>query len=345
MKMYDVIIIGAGPTGSTASKVLSTSGYKVLLVERCKMPRNKSCSGVLIKKSMDLVQKYFGQTVPLCATCTPIDNRGMIFTTDNGKEYAFEQEGLNVWRSSFDHFLAQKAIEHGAELRDNTSATACEDTDDGVTVTLRCNGKAYSEKAKYVVYCSGVTCTLKNKLYDVKPEFITTYQTFNKGSIDLDDHYFYAYLQPELSQYDAWFNVKDNALVLGVSVKDTSKIPFYYENFITYMKQRHNLKIEQELRKEKWLMPRVVKGCPIDYGTNHIFHAGESAGFLNPMGEGISCGLESGYHVACAIASHFEDMEKAHAEYKQLTIGIKAYMERQWAFVANMSDRFSFMQR
>ncbi len=342
--MNDIIVIGAGPTGSTAAKVLSEHGYSVLLAERCKMPRNKSCSGVLIKKSMDLVQKYFNESVPLSATCTPIDNRGMIFTDDNGKEYVFEQEGLNVWRSSFDNFLAQKAVEHGAELRDGTSVLKLEETEDYVTVTLRSNGKTYTEKAKYVVDCSGVTGTVKNKLYDIKPQFITTYQTFNKGSIDLDYHYFYAYLQPELSEYDAWFNVKDHSLVLGVSVKDPKNIHQYYGQFIAYMKQKHNLIIEEEIKEEKWLMPYIEKGCHVDYGKNRIFHAGEIAGFLNPMGEGISSGLESGYQVACAIANNFEDMEKAHAEYKRLTIGVKTYMERQWSFVGNMSSKFDYMK-
>ncbi len=53
--MYDVIVVGAGPAGCTASKVLAEKGYKVLLVEKFKVPRYKSCSGVLIKKSMELV--------------------------------------------------------------------------------------------------------------------------------------------------------------------------------------------------------------------------------------------------------------------------------------------------
>ena len=42
--MYDVIIIGAGPSGSTAAKILAEKGYKVLLIEKFKMPRYKSCS-------------------------------------------------------------------------------------------------------------------------------------------------------------------------------------------------------------------------------------------------------------------------------------------------------------
>lgn len=48
--MYDVIVIGAGSSGCTAAKILSEQGYKVLLIERHKLPRYKSCSGVLIKK-------------------------------------------------------------------------------------------------------------------------------------------------------------------------------------------------------------------------------------------------------------------------------------------------------
>ena len=110
MRMYDVIVVGAGPAGCTASKVLAEKGYKVLLVEKFKMPRYKSCSGVLIKKSMELVKTYFGEDVPESAMCTPTENRGMIFTNDAGKEYRFEQEGLNVWRSHFDGWLDRKSV-------------------------------------------------------------------------------------------------------------------------------------------------------------------------------------------------------------------------------------------
>ena len=54
---------------------------------------------------------------------------------------------------------------------------------------------------------------LKRKLAPGPAQYITTFQTFNEGRIALDPHYFYAYLQPELSEYDAWFNVKDGFLL------------------------------------------------------------------------------------------------------------------------------------
>ena len=74
--MYDVIVIGAGPAGSIAAKRLAESGLHVLLVERHKLPRYKSCSGVLIQKSMDLVRRCCGQDVPLSATCTSCQKIG-----------------------------------------------------------------------------------------------------------------------------------------------------------------------------------------------------------------------------------------------------------------------------
>jgi len=90
--MYDVIVVGAGFAGCTAAKAFAEKEYKVLFVEKFKMLRYKSWSGVLIKKSMELVESYFGEEVPESAICIPTENRGMIFTDDRGKEYCFEQE-------------------------------------------------------------------------------------------------------------------------------------------------------------------------------------------------------------------------------------------------------------
>lgn len=341
--MYDVIVIGSGPSGSTAAKVLAEVGYSVLMLERMELPRYKSCSGCLIKKSMDLVKQYFGKEVPKEVTCSPSENKGMFFIDDKGREYDFSQPGMNVWRSSFDYWLADQAVQKGAVLWDNAPALACDDDGEKVIVSVG-GGHKQEVTAKYVIDCEGITGTIKSKLLGRKMPKITTYQTFNEGMIDLDLHYFYAYLQPELSEYDAWFNVKDDMLVLGVTVKNPQNVRKYYDAFIQYMKEKHNLIITKQVKEDKWLLPHIMPGCQIDYGKGRVFFAGEIAGWLNPMGEGISCGMESAYHLANAIIHNFDDSKNIENVYKETTDALHGYMIRQWSFTGGLADTFKEMR-
>ena len=72
------------------------------------------------------------------------------------------------------------------------------------------------------------------------------------------------------------------------------------------MEQKHGLRQGEPLRRDKWLMPRVRPGCPLELGRGRVLFAGEAAGFLNPMGEGISSALESGHQAALAVSAHPE---------------------------------------
>jgi flavin-dependent dehydrogenase len=340
--VYDVLVIGAGPAGSTAAKTLAEKGYRVLLVEKFRIPRNKSCSGILIQKSMDFLQRHFGEAVPEAALCAPAVNRGMVFTGCDGKEYRFEQEGRNIWRSSFDGWLAGKAQESGARLQHPAMVLRLEERPEEVEAALR-GERLYTERARYVLDCEGAAGRLGQKKGDGPLERITTFQTFNRGSIGLDPHYFYAYLQPELSEYDAWFNVKDGQLVLGVSGKDPRRLPGYYARFLAYM-QRHGLQITETLRFERWLMPWIRPGCAVRCGEGRTLYAGEAAGFLNPMGEGISSAMESGYQAACAISGQFASPERVLEDYRNRVQPLRGYMLRQWSLVAGLAETFREMR-
>lgn len=334
--MYDVIVIGAGPSGCVAAKTLADCGHGVLLLEKCKLPRYKSCSGVLIEKSLQLIEKLFGKSVPESVTCTPADNRGMVFYDDNGKEYRFESRGLNIWRDKFDYWLASCAAESGAELRDGCHVSSVSEEDGEVVVTAGTS----VERAKYVIDCSGAVGIGKRAHSN-----IITYQTYNKGAIDLNPHYFYAYLQPELSGYDAWFNVKDGMLVLGVASEDGQAVQRCYGEFIAYMTRNYSLRIDERLREDKWVIRKIKPPYDIDYGGGRVLKAGENAGFLNPMGEGISCALESGYFAACAVVGHCDDASTVAQAYMQSCESTKNYMRRQWELVGRMSDKFAHMYK
>ena len=132
--------------------------------------------------------------------------------------------------------------------------------------------------------------------------------------------------------------------LLGVSVRDAKRAEYFYRRFLSYMEERHGLCTGREERREKWLMPRIPPGCPIYYGQGRVLCAGEAAGFLNPMGEGVSAALESGHHAAGALMEHWNEPERALARYRERTNALRAYMRRQWSFTAGMAETFREMR-
>ena len=85
----------------------------------------------------------------------------------------------------FDGWLAGKAKESGVEVMDGVAALSCTEKDGFVEVSLHGENN-HTEKARYVIDCEGVVGALKRKITGEVPGYITTYQTFNEGSIDLD---------------------------------------------------------------------------------------------------------------------------------------------------------------
>lgn len=335
--MYDAIVIGAGPAGCAAAIRLAKSGARVLLVEKMRLPREKSCSGILIKKSINLVREHFGGDVPDSVKCCPFDNRGMVLFDDGGTEYRFEQEGLNIWRSAFDGWLAERCAAAGVEVRDGTAALSCEERKKSVWVYLR-DEETYHETGRYVVVCEGAVGAIRREMQAAEKDYIVTYQTFCTGQIDLDPHYFYAFLQPAFSQYDAWFNAKDDFLVMGVSVRDASEAGRYHDAFVSFLTKRYGALFRETVRAERWIMPRIRPGCQVWTGTERVLLAGEVAGFLNPMGEGISSAIETGIAAARAIA------DGTVSGYRNAVEPVRAYMSRQWGYVADLSGTFSEMK-
>ena len=345
--MYDVMVIGAGPAGCITAKRLADADYDVLLVERMEIPREKSCSGILIKKSINLIENEFGK-IPDSVLCKPNISKGITITNEENQTFKFESDGLNVWRSSFDKWLALEAQNAGAELRQSTSAVACAEKQDYVSVKLH-DGEIYEEKARIVVACDGAASAIKKNLFKNPNNYIFTYQTFCRGSIDLNNDFFHAFLDPKLSQYDAWFNVKDDFLIFGVGIREPAKMKMYHSKFISFLNLEFNAEIESCVKGEVGIMPRVMPGCPVNLGVGRILFAGEAANFLNPIGEGISSALASGRAAAEAIKTVYKannlSVEYLVDTYKDNISSEKEYMERQWAILASMSSKFSYMKK
>ena len=63
MDYYDVIIVGAGPAGSTLARALEGAGKQVLIIDKAEFPRDKTCAGWVtpaVLASLDIDANEYG---------------------------------------------------------------------------------------------------------------------------------------------------------------------------------------------------------------------------------------------------------------------------------------------
>lgn len=111
--MYDVVIIGGGPSGATAAEDLARSGAKVALIDRA--GRIKPCGGAIPPR---LIADF---DIPDEMLVAKITTARMISPTGRHVDIPIENGFVGmVDREDFDEFLRERAAEAGAERMTGT---------------------------------------------------------------------------------------------------------------------------------------------------------------------------------------------------------------------------------
>ena len=130
---YDVIVVGAGPAGSTAARECASRGLSVLVLDKAEFPRDKPCGGGITWRASELLpfdlmpvveRMIFGITMSV--------RRTKSFTRRSPQTISFLTQ-----RTRLDAFLLQKALEAGATLREGSPVQSVERFPDHVVVRSR----------------------------------------------------------------------------------------------------------------------------------------------------------------------------------------------------------------
>ena len=106
--MYDVVVIGGGPSGATAADDLARSGHKVALIDRD--GRIKPCGGAIPPR---LVHDF---SIPADQLVAKINTARMVSPTQRSVDIPIENGYVGmVDREHFDEFLRVRAVNAGAE--------------------------------------------------------------------------------------------------------------------------------------------------------------------------------------------------------------------------------------
>ncbi len=332
----DVIVVGAGPAGSTAAYHLANAGLDVLLLEKTSFPREKVCGDGLTPRA---VKALTTMGLPVRAEDGWLINKGLRIIGGGGRiELAwpelssFPGYGAVRTRTDFDQMLARHAQKAGVRLLENVTVTGAvtdERTGRVTGVTARENGghepegrgarRAEGEPrvftGRLVVAADGNSSRLSVSMglhkRDDRPlgVAVRTYYTSPRH----DDDYLEAWLdlwdgQQLLPGYGWIFGMGDGTSNVGLGLLNTSDAFGNIDYRALLQRWLAAMPAEWGFTEENRTAP--VRGAALPMGFNRTPHytgglvlVGDAGGMVNPFnGEGIAYAMESGELAARTIA-------------------------------------------
>jgi flavin-dependent dehydrogenase len=321
---YDVIVVGAGFGGPVAAKRCADAGLKTLLVERSGVPGEKVVSGLVIPIYGFLFGPEFIRDGnppiqrPICSVVNRIVKDGKIFFTDHTLWVPKPiTVGYSAYCKPFCTWLADRAVESGAELR--TSTTAVDVIMDGGTIKGIVTDKGERLGSKVLIDSGGTQNQLSIKAglrEKFTPEAIELYMLwdFEMDKADVDrvfgnsmeffhampeekigaplgygsTLYFFTYresIHPGLGQFLVTRGETPNAAKL---------LREYFDNFTgTIERWKQDIAPKVKLRSVLWDVCPIyaglleeTRGMPI-YGDGMLI-IGDAAGFeASAFGDGV----------------------------------------------------------
>ncbi len=327
----DVIVVGAGPAGSSAAYHCARAGLSVLLLEKASFPRDKVCGDGLTPRA---VAELMAMDVPVGEQDGWMRNVGLrVLGGGHRLELpwpelsSYPAYGLARTRRSLDHLLVEHAQAAGAVLREHTTVTGPvrdERTGRVVGVTARSSGDSAggagaAYRAPVVVAADGVSARLATAVgrakRDDRPLGVAVRAYFRTPHDDdpwMESHLELWDGEPGRSAlmpgYGWIFALGDGTANVGLgSVSATARATTidYRKLFATWMA---HAPAGWDLTPDTQLSP--VRGAALPMGFNRgplaadgLLLVGDSAGMVSPFnGEGIAYALQAGRVAAEAIA-------------------------------------------
>jgi geranylgeranyl reductase family protein len=326
----DVIVVGAGPGGSTTACYLAQSGLDVLLLEKASFPREKVCGDGLTPRA---VRQLVRMGVDINPDAGWIRNRGLRIIGGGMRLElpwpdlsAFPSYGLVRPRLDFDETLARHAVKAGARLSESTTVTGpvldeASGRITGVTATIgRENGEGERAtfRAPLVVAADGNSARLSLAMglhkRDDRPIGVAV-RTYYRSPRH-DDDWLESWLElwdprgdvpRQLPGYGWVFGVGDGTCNVGLGILNTSSA---FQN----LDYRRMLRTWLDATPEEWQFREEhrtgpVRGAALPMGFNRTPHyirgmllVGDAGGMVNPFnGEGIGYAMEAAEMAADAI--------------------------------------------
>ena len=326
---YDIVIIGAGPAGSSAAQAAAQKGTRVLLIDR------RQRIGVPVQCA-EFVPQWISRCASFSSTCIIQRVEKMITHLPDQTTYEMQSPGYMLDRSLFDKELAASAILSGAKISIETRALGL--SSEGLVVERGSKKEVIQSK----VFIGADGCSSSVARFVGQPPLKTIaalqYEVVLSGTRNHTDVYFYK----DCEGGYAWFFPKGRTANAGVGVvtSKASQLSNLLGRFLDSLMQSKTLQEIQVVSKTGGFIPcepcqKIVLG--------NILLIGDAAGHAHPItGAGIFNAVMAG-EIAGRIAA--EAVERNDLRYlgnyetewqeafgKSLSYGAlkREFLEKNW---------------
>jgi geranylgeranyl reductase family protein len=316
-KLWDAIIVGAGPAGSTTAWHLARAGHDVLLLDRARFPREKVCGDGLIADSLDYLKRE-GLFESIRDVAHSL-NSALIYSPSR---HSFDVPGeyLVLERKRLDTIVAKTAVNSGAKFcRGDVRDVIVSNSESLLSV----GNDSPQLRAKIVVLATGARVDLARKLgilTDPSPYafavrcYVKSPSTLDKLILSYDNSLIpgYGWIMPI---GHGVFNIGcgttyDKASRPEVNLRET------FQSFISGFPLARELLADGEI-----ITP--LKGAPLRCGllgsrsfiAPSVIATGETIGATYPFtGEGIGKAFETGALAAQVVHQALESGDMTRLE-------------------------------
>lgn len=336
---YDVVVVGAGPAGSSAAGEAAKLGAKVLLVEKRKIiGQPVQCAEFiprLVWKEVNISTRSIVQEVTTMNVYLP-----------TGECVKAHSPGYILDRAVFDKDLVVAAMNNGTDVFINTVCLSKRHK----SIVIKKDGKQMEITAKVIIGADGPTSTVGRWIKETNKEFIFAAQYELPLSKQID--YTEVYFENNFTGGYAWLFPKKDTANVGVGIKyKTGATTAVYKMLKMFA---HRLLSEEKVKATPLSITSglIPVGGPHQTVKKNILLVGDAAGQTHPItGAGIPqaiiCGKIAGNVAARSLTEQGENTLKTYEDQWRALYGAelkraqtkRKLLESHWDDLKNIVRR------
>ena len=320
---YDLLIVGAGPAGSTLARLVGERApeKRVLLIEGQTPGKAKVCGGLLAPDAQKVLAA-FDLTLPKSVLVDPQIFSVKTIDVPSGLVRYYSRFYINADRGKFDDWL-RSLIPAGVDRFAGRCADLARDRDGGFTAILHPRGEGgrpVTVRSKCVVGADGAASVVRRSFYRCDIRRYTAIQQWFPADERVSPFYSCIF-DPETSESCSWSIHKDGMFLYGGSFAP-EKCREMFEKQKQRVAGRYGFSFPVPLRTEACEVFRPTRLRDFVTGRDGAFLIGEAAGFISPSSfEGISSAILSATYLARALGCG--DPDRAARRYRRTAAKLK----------------------